>query len=129
LYGRELTNDTSPLEAGIGFVVKMNKESDFIGKSVFVKQKEEGLKRKLVGIEVTGRGIPRYGYKVFSEAEEGLGFITSGTHSPTLKKNLGLALIPSEHAKTGTQLKVEIRNKKIDAHVVKTPFYKKEGEK
>lgn len=125
LYGQELTNKISPLEAGISFAVKTNKESDFIGKKALTKQKEEGLKRRLVGIEVTGRGIPRHGYKVLSEDQEEIGFITSGTHSPSLKKSLGLALVSAEHAEVGTKLKVEIRNKKIDAVVVKTPFHKK----
>ncbi|MGX9134349.1 glycine cleavage system aminomethyltransferase GcvT [Rummeliibacillus sp. JY-2-4R] len=125
LYGQELSNEISPLEAGIGFAVKTAKECDFIGKESLLKQKEEGLKRKIVGIEVTGRGIPRHGYKVFSESEEEIGFITSGTKSPTLNKSLGLALISTEQAKEGTQLKVEVRNKLIDAVVVKTPFYKK----
>lgn len=125
LYGQELTNKISPLEAGISFAVKTNKGSDFIGKKALTKQKEEGLKRRLVGIEVTGRGIPRHGYKVLSEDQEEIGFITSGTHSPSLKKSLGLALVSAEHAEVGKKLKVEIRNKKIDAVVVKTPFYKK----
>jgi aminomethyltransferase len=126
LYGQELTNEISPLEAGIGFAVKTNKESEFIGKNALAKQKEEGLKRKLVGIEITGRGIPRHGYKVLSATnEEEIGFITSGTQSPSLKKSLGLALLSVEHAKLGTQLKVEIRKKKVDAVVVKSPFYKK----
>ena len=125
LYGQELTKEISPLEAGIGFAVKTTKESDFIGKDVLVRQKEEGVKRKIVGIEVTGRGIPRHDYKVFSNAEQEIGFVTSGTQSPTLKKSIGLALISAEHAKVGTELKVEIRNKLIDAVVVKTPFYKK----
>ncbi|MGO4886611.1 glycine cleavage system aminomethyltransferase GcvT [Anaerobacillus sp. MEB173] len=126
LYSQELTSDISPLEAGIGFAVKTNKESDFIGKEALAKQKEEGLTRKLVGIEVTGRGIPRHGYKVLSAAgEEEIGFITSGTQSPTLKKSLGLALLSAEHAKVGTKLKVEIRKKLVDAVVVKSPFYKK----
>lgn len=127
LYGQELTHNISPLEAGIGFAVKTNKESDFIGKSALIQQKEDGLKRRIVGIEVTGRGIPRHGYKVFSELEEEIGFITSGTYSPTLKKNIGLALIKLAHTKEGTPLKIEIRNKKVDAHVSKTPFYKREG--
>ena len=122
---KSLAREISPLEAGIGFAVKTKKESDFIGKDVLIAQKEEGLKRKIVGIEVTGRGIPRHGYKVVSEAGEEIGFVTSGTQSPTLKKSIGLALISAEHAKVGTQLKVEIRNKLIDAVVVKTPFYKK----
>lgn len=125
LYGQELTDEISPLEAGIGFAVKTNKESDFIGKSILTKQKEGGINRKLVGIEITGRGIPRHGYKVFAEDEEEIGYVTSGTRSPSLKKSLGLALISAEHAKVGTPLKVEIRKKLIDAVVVKTPFYKK----
>ncbi|WP_332698573.1 glycine cleavage system aminomethyltransferase GcvT [Halalkalibacter lacteus] len=125
LYGQELTSDISPLEAGIGFAVKTNKESHFIGKDILTAQKEEGLKRKLVGIEVTGRGIPRHGYKVFSAGEEEIGFITSGTYSLSLKKSLGLALVSAEHADVGTQLKVEVRKKMIDAIVVKEPFYKR----
>jgi aminomethyltransferase len=125
LYGQELLSDISPLEAGIGFAVKLKKESDFIGKAALINQKEAGLKRKLVGIEVTGRGIPRHGYKVVSESGEDIGLVTSGTQSPSLKKSIGLALISVEHAEVGTPLKVEIRNKQIDAVVVKTPFYKR----
>ena len=125
LYGQELTKDISPLEAGIGFAVKTAKESDFIGKEALVKQKEEGVKRKIVAIELTGRGIPRHGYKVFSAGDEEIGEVTSGTQSPTLKKSIGLALVAAEHSKIGTELKVEVRNKKIDAVVVKAPFYKR----
>lgn len=126
LYGQELTREISPLEAGIGFAVKTNKENEFIGKSVLKKQKENGIQRKIVGIEVTGRGIPRHGYNVFSEDGKEIGYITSGTHSPTLKKSLGLALLSAQHSEVGTKLKVEIRNKKVDAVVVKTPFYKRD---
>jgi aminomethyltransferase len=125
LYGQELSSDIGPLEAGIGFAVKTNKESDFIGKDVLKEQKEGGLKRKIVGIEVTGRGIPRHGYKVFSEDGQEIGIITSGTQSPSLKKSIGLALLSAEYAAVDTQLKVEIRKKQVDAIVVKTPFYKK----
>jgi aminomethyltransferase len=125
LYGQELLSSISPLEAGIGFAVKTKKESDFIGKTALLAQKEAGIKRKLVGIEVTGRGIPRHGYKVVSEGGEDIGVVTSGSQSPSLKKSIGLALISAEHAEVGTPLKVEIRNKQIDAVVVKTPFYKK----
>jgi aminomethyltransferase len=125
LYGQELLPDISPLEAGIGFAVKTNKVNDFIGKYALLAQKEAGLKRKLVGIEVTGRGIPRHGYKVVSEDGEEIGVVTSGTQSPSLKKSIGLALIAAEHTQVGTLLKVEVRNKLIEAVVVKTPFYKK----
>ena len=103
----------------------MNKESGFIGKDILAKQKEEGVKRRIVGIEVTGRGIPRTGYKVFSVEDEEIGVVTSGTQSPTLKKSIGLALLSAEHAKVDTELKIEIRKKLIDAVVVKTPFYKR----
>ena len=125
LYGQELSKDINPLEAGIGFAVKLTKEADFIGKEALVKQKEEGLKRKVVGIVLTGRGIPRTGYKVFSADNEEIGFVTSGTQSPTLKKSIGLAIVSTEHAKIDTELKVEIRNKLVDAVIVKPPFYKR----
>jgi aminomethyltransferase len=125
LYGQELTNEINPLEAGIGFAVKTKKESPFIGKEILTKEKTVGLNRKLVGLEVTGRGIPRHGYKVFTPWEEEIGFITSGTYSPSLKKNLGLALVSANFAEEGTRLEINIRNKMIDAVVVKTPFYKK----
>ncbi|WP_028390415.1 glycine cleavage system aminomethyltransferase GcvT [Bacillus cihuensis] len=125
LYGQELSSEISPLEAGVGFVVKTNKESDFIGKAALSAQKEAGLTRKIVGIEVTGRGIPRHGYKVLSEDGKEIGVVTSGTQSPSLKKSIGLALISVDHTEVGTPLKIEIRNKQIDAIVVKAPFYKK----
>ena len=110
----------------MGFAVKVAKESDFIGKDALAKLKEEGVKRKIVAIEITGRGIARHGYKVFSTGEEEIGEVTSiGTQSPTLKKSIGLALVPAEYAKVGTELKIEIRNKQIDAVVVKSRFYKR----
>ena len=92
LYGQELSKDISPLEAGLGFVVKLNKEEDFIGKEALASQKENGVPRKLVGIEMIDKGIPRTGYKVFIGEEE-IGEVTTGTQSPTLKKNIGFALI------------------------------------
>ncbi|WP_289142592.1 glycine cleavage system aminomethyltransferase GcvT [uncultured Brevibacillus sp.] len=129
LYGQELGPDISPLEAGIGFAVKLQKEADFIGKEALQKQKEEGVSRKLVGIELIGRGIPRNGYPVYAadaaETDEAIGYVTSGTQSPTLKKNLGLALIKADYAAIGTNLTVEIRGKRIEAVTVKAPFYKR----
>lgn len=124
LYGQELSPEISPLEAGIGFAVKLNKEQDFIGKEALKKLKENGLPRKLVGIEMIGRGIPRHGYKVFSGEKE-IGAITTGTQSPTLKKNIGLALIHPDYADVDTKVEVEIRNKKIEGKVVSLPFYKR----
>ncbi|MBS4215679.1 MULTISPECIES: glycine cleavage system aminomethyltransferase GcvT [Neobacillus] len=125
LYGQELSPEISPLEAGIGFAVKLNKEADFIGKEALLKQKEAGLSRKLVGIEMVDRGIPRHGYPVY-KGEALIGEVTTGTQSPTLKKNIGLALISSEHAGLDTEVEVEIRGKRLKAKVVPTPFYKRE---
>ncbi len=125
LYGQELSADISPLEAGIGFAVKLNKEAEFLGKEALAKQKENGIPRKIAGIEMMERGIPRHGYQVY-KGEELIGEVTTGTQSPTLKKNIGLALISSEYAVPGTELTVEIRGKRLKAKVVPTPFYKRE---
>lgn len=126
LYGQELAADISPLEAGIGFAVKLNKKADFIGKDALKKQKEEGFSRKIVGIEMIERGIPRHGYKVYIGSEE-IGFITSGTQSPTLNKSIGLALLNIEYTSIGTEVSVEVRpNKFAKAKVVATPFYKRQ---
>ncbi len=124
LYGQELTAEISPLEAGIGFAVKLKKEADFIGKEALTKQKEEGLKRKLVGIEMIEKGIPRTHYEVFKNDEK-IGEVTTGTQSPTLGKNLGLAIINTEYAELGTEVEVQVRKRRLKAEVVKTPFYKR----
>lgn len=124
LYGQELGKDISPIEAGIGFAVKVDKEVPFIGQEALKAQKENGAPRKLVGIEMIDRGIPRTHYPVFV-GEEQIGEVTTGTQSPTLKKNVGLALIKSEYAAVGTELEVEIRGKRLKAVVAATPFYKR----
>ncbi|AMQ06702.1 glycine cleavage system aminomethyltransferase GcvT [Sporosarcina sp. FSL K6-1540] len=124
LYGQELSKDISPLETGLGFVVKLNKEEDFFGKEVLASQKENGVPRKLVGVEMIDKGIPRTGYKVFL-GEEQIGEVTTGTQSPTLKKNIGFALLNSEHTAEGTEIEVEIRAKRLKAVIIATPFYKR----
>ena len=124
MYGQELSPEITPLEAGIGFAVKLNKEADFIGKEALKKQKENGVPRKLVGIEMIDRGIPRHDYPVFV-GEEQIGFVTTGTQSPTLNKNIGLALLKAEHAVIGNEIQVEIRGKHLKATVVASPFYKR----
>jgi aminomethyltransferase len=124
LYGQELSPTISPLEAGLGYFVKLNKEADFIGKQALVEQKAAGVARKLVGIEMLERGIPRTGYPVYV-GEQRIGEVTTGTQSPTLKKNVGLALIDSKFAELGSQVSVEIRGKQVQAMVVKAPFYKR----
>jgi len=125
LYGQELSKDISPIEAGIGFAVKTEKEVEFIGQSVLNEQKENGAPRKLVGIEMIDKGIPRHGYPVYV-GEELIGEITTGTQSPTLKKNIGLVLIKKEFSELGTEVEVQVRKKRLKAKVVKTPFYKRE---
>jgi len=123
LYGQELSKDITPIEATIGFFVKLDK-GEFNGRAVLAEQKENGAPRKLVGVEMIERGIPRTHYPVFA-GDKQIGEITTGTQSPTLKKNVGLALIKKEYAEIGNEVYVEIRNKKIKAQIVKTPFYKK----
>lgn len=124
LYGQELSNDITPLEAGVGFAVKLQKESDFIGKSALIRQKEQGIPRKLIAIEMIDKGIPRHGYKVFKEDCQ-IGEVTTGTQSPQTKRNIGLVLINSKFAQLGTEIEVEIRNKKLKAQIVSKPFYKR----
>ncbi len=124
LYGQELSKDISPLETGLGFVVKLNKEEDFLGKAALTAQKENGVPRKLIGLEMIDKGIPRTGYKVFLGDIE-IGEVTTGTQSPTLKKNIGFALLKSEHTAEGTEVEVEIRNKRLKAVIIATPFYKR----
>lgn len=125
LYGQELSKDITPIEAGIGFAVKPNKEADFIGKAVLKEQKEKGPERKLVGIELIDKGIPRHGYEVFVDGEQ-IGFVTTGTQSPTLKKNIGVALLKANFTDLGTEVEVQIRKKRLKAVVVATPFYKRQ---
>lgn len=125
LYGQELSPEISPLEAGIGFAVKLNKEADFIGKDALKQQKENGLPRKIVGIEMIDRGIPRHGYPVY-KGDVRIGEVTTGTQSPTLKKNIGLALIDTKETELGNEVEVEIRGKRLKAAVSATPFYKRD---
>lgn len=123
LYGQELSATISPLEAGIGFAVKLNKEG-FIGHEALVEQKEQGLARKIVGIEMIDKGIPRHGYKVFKDGQE-IGEVTTGTQLPSSKRNVGNALIDSQFATIGTELEIEIRGKHLKVVTVETPFYKR----
>ena len=125
LYGQELSAEISPLEAGIGFAVKLKKENDFIGKDALIQQKEQGLTRKLVGIEMIDRGIPRHGYPVYI-GDQLIGEVTTGTQSPSLKRNIGLALINVEYTGLESEVEIEIRGKRLKAIVVPTPFYKRE---
>ncbi|GAA4710018.1 glycine cleavage system aminomethyltransferase GcvT [Brevibacillus fulvus] len=124
LYGQELSREITPIEAGIGFAVKVDKAIPCIGHDVLKAQKETGAPRKLVGIEMIERGIPRSHYPVFL-GEQRIGEVTTGTQSPTLKKNVGLALLQTNYTALGTEVEVEIRGKRVKAQVVATPFYKR----
>lgn len=124
LYGQELSPTITPLEAGIGFAVKLQKNPQFIGQDALVKLKESGLPRKVVGIEMVDKGIPRHGYKVFKDGVE-IGEVTTGTQSPLTKRNIGLALIDAKFTEIGIELEVEIRGKLVKAITVATPFYKR----
>jgi len=127
LYGHELSSDISPLEAGLDRFVKLDK-ADFIGREALIKQKEGGISRKLVGLEMIDKGVPRQGYEVQVEGKNA-GYITSGSFSPTLKKNIALALIEVSHAVPGSRVDVVVRNKALKAEVVKIPFYEKQYKK
>ena len=123
LYGNDIDHTTSPLEAGLGWIVKSDKP-DFIGQNSLKKQKENGLKRKLVGFEMLDRGIARDNYPVFIE-QTCVGEVTSGSFSPSLKKSIGLTYLPIGKAKINQLFYIEIRGKKLQAKVVEKPFFKK----
>jgi aminomethyltransferase len=125
LYGSDMDDETSPLEAGLGWVVKLDK-GDFIGRATLIRQKEQGLARKLVGFQLTEAGIARHGHPVIRDGAP-VGLVTSGTRSPTLKTSIGLAYVPAALAAEGSALAVEIRGKPVAAAVVKTPFLSRKG--
>jgi aminomethyltransferase len=120
LYGNDIDDTTSPLEAGLGWITKFTK--DFTSKAIFEKQKAEGLTRKLVGIEMIDKGIPRHHYKVQNAAGQEIGFVTSGTQSPSLGKAIGMAYVTKENAAEGSEVYIMVRDKALKAKVVKMPF-------
>src|SRR5687767_490180 len=124
LYGNEIDETTHPLEAGLAWVVKMDK-GDFVGRAALAEIKAAGLVRKLVGFEMTGRGIARHGYPLTDPSGQHVGTVTSGSPGPTVGKNIGLGYVPVSLSEIGTKLGVEIRGKVVEAVVVKTPFYKR----
>lgn len=124
LYGNDIDETTDPLEAGLGWVVKFGK-ADFVGKEALAAKKAAGPTRKLVGFEVTGRGIARHGYPLQDKDGKVVGICTSGSPGPTVGKNVGLGYVPTAMAEIGTSLLVDCRGKGIEATVVKTPFYKR----
>jgi len=123
LYGNDITEETHPLEAGLGWVVKLD-AGDFVGRDALRAIKAAGFERKLVGFEMLGRGIARHGYPIVAGGEA-VGEVTSGSPGPTVGRNIGLGYVPLALAKVGTALGIEIRGKVVDAVVVRTPFYKR----
>ncbi|TAH64003.1 MAG: glycine cleavage system aminomethyltransferase GcvT [Gottschalkiaceae bacterium] len=127
LYGNEISQDITPLEAGLGMFVKLNKDN-FIGKDALVKQKAEGLKRKVVGIEMIDKGVPRHGYEVYADDKK-IGFVTTGYFSPTLKRNIGFAMLDMDYTALETPIEIKVRNRTLKAKVVSKTFYQKHYKK
>ncbi len=124
LYGHELTDDITPLEAGLGWTVKLNKSADFIGRAALEAEKRDGLRRKLVGLELRDRGVPREHYPILRDGQQ-IGAVTSGTLGPTLGHSVAMGYVPPDAAAPGTALAVEIRGKPVAAEIVPLPFYKR----
>ena len=122
LYGNDLSDTTSPLEAGLGWITKFNK--DFVNSENLKKEKEEGIKNKLIGFELKERGIPRHDYEILDKDGNNIGIVTSGTMAPSLNKGIGLGYVNIENSKPDTEIFIKIRNKPVAATIVKTPFYK-----
>jgi glycine cleavage system T protein (aminomethyltransferase) len=123
LYGHEIHASITPLEADLSWIVKFDK-AEFMGRGALLRQKEQGVRRKLIGFEMRGRGIARDGYEVFIDGTPA-GWVTSGSPSPTLNRNIGLCYLPVEQARAGRGIQVMIRNQPVDAETVETPFYKR----
>jgi len=125
LYGHELDRETTPYEAGLGWVVKLDK-GDFVGREALARQREEGIGRKLAGFEVEGRGIAREGHRVLVDGQA-VGRVTSGTWSPTFEKALGMAYVPPALAAPGTTIEIEVRGRRLAAETVELPFYRRDA--
>ena len=122
LYGNDINDTTSPIEAGLGWITKFTK--NFINSENLLKQKELGTQRKLIAFELDERGIPRQGYDIVNSQGDKIGIVTSGTMSPSLGKGIGMGYIPSNLTSIGTKVYIKIRKKTIPATIVKIPFYK-----
>jgi aminomethyltransferase len=122
LYGNDINDTTSPIEAGLGWITKFTKE--FINAPYLKEQKENGVAKKLIAFEILDKGIPRHGYEITNEDNTIIGEVTSGTMSPSLKKGIGMGYVSKAFSKMGTSINIQIRNKAVKAVVVKLPFYK-----
>ena len=125
LYGNDLDDTTSPIEAGLGWITKFsNAKGDFIDRALLEKQKQEGVTRQLVGFKMLDKGVPRHGYELCDAAGTATGVVTSGTMSPTLKTGIGLGYVQPAVAKPGTEIFVKVRERLLKAEVTKPPFRK-----
>lgn len=123
LYGNEINDEISPLEAGLGWITKLKVDADFSSKSIFVNQRKEGLARKLVAFKMEGKRVPRHGYGIFDQDENEIGFVTSGTQSPSLNIPIGMGYVPKEIAKLDNEIFVKFGKKYLPGKIVKLPFY------
>ena len=119
LYGNDIDDSTSPIEAGLGWITKFADGKSFVDRALLEKQKAEGVSRKLVRFELTERGIPRHGYDIVNEAGEVIGNVTSGTMLPESKKGIGMGYVQTAYSKAGSKIYIAIRNKNLEAVVVK----------
>ncbi|MGH2501868.1 MAG: glycine cleavage T C-terminal barrel domain-containing protein, partial [Ktedonobacterales bacterium] len=124
LYGHELTEAITPLEAGLGWTVKLDKGVDFIGRDALMEEKAQGLRRKLVGVELTERGVPRAEYAIL-QGGAAMGALTSGGMAPTLNKPIGMGYVSGAETAPGTAIAIEIRGKPVAAAIAPLPFYKR----
>ncbi len=122
LYGNDINDETSPLEAGLGWVTKFTK--DFVNSENLAKQKEAGVNKKLIAFELDERGIPRHDYDIVNESGDKIGIVTSGTMSPSMGKGIGLGYVPITNSKIGNKIYIQIRKKAVPATIIKLPFYK-----
>ncbi|GET23459.1 glycine cleavage system aminomethyltransferase GcvT [Prolixibacter denitrificans] len=122
LYGNDIDDTTSPIEAGLGWITKFTDEKNFIDKDVLTRQKEEGVTRRLRAFEMIDRGIPRHGYEIVNEDDEVIGEVTSGSMSPVRGIGIGMGYVKTGYTKLGTEIYIRVRNKKLKAKVVKLPF-------
>ena len=121
LYGNDIDDSTSPLEAGLGWITKLSKPQ-FSGRAAIEKKKSEGITKKLVGIELTEKGIPRHGYEITDKDGKQIGHVTSGTQAPLLQKAIAMGYVDMEHSKIDTPVFIKIREKLVAAKIVKMPF-------
>ena len=124
LYGNDLDDTTSPIEAGLGWITKFVDGKDFTNRAELERQKKEGVSRKLCAFELVDKGIPRHGYAIVDAEGKEIGHVTSGTMSPVLKKGIGMGYVQTAYAKPGTEIYIQVRNRNLKAQVVKAPFRK-----